>query len=353
MYNKVRLLAERTINELDVDVKSLTPGSSRHVFVQCVYCNEIFRRRWCNISKMHSCATVVHGKKHCPKCNQYLSFDLFSPDKTKKHNVTSWCTSCTSNDRKERRSEFDYWLKKHLILKKSQCNKNSIPFDLDVDFLKERWSDQNERCFYSQIKLKHHHKGLNAAQLERIDSAGGYVKGNVVWASRAFNTMKSNSTHDEFVEFLNESIGRRNGLARLECQLIHKDAKLPFQKRNTDVGHDLYSVEDVAIDGQKMVNVHTGIIISCPPGWFFTIEGRSSLWKHGIMPNCGIIDATYCGELQVALYNYTNVSYMIKKGDRIAQIILQKVYAYDLILVDDFGPDYNQRGTAGFGSSGR
>jgi dUTP pyrophosphatase len=71
------------------------------------------------------------------------------------------------------------------------------------------------------------------------------------------------------------------------------------------------------------------------------------------MPSHGIIDAGYCGELQVALFNYTNDPYEVKKYDRVAQIILHKVYNFDLALVDEFGPDYNSRGIAGFGSSGR
>jgi len=258
------------------------------------------------------------------------------------------------SDRKDRRrNNFDYWLNKFLVSKRSQCNTGNIPFDLDTNYLKDRWVSQDGRCFYSGIKMKHFDTSLFGAQLERIDSKGGYLKGNVVWTSRALNTMKSNVPYNEFVEFLNEVIGRRNGLARLECQLIHPDAKLPFQKRSTDVGHDLYSVENVTIPSQKMVNVHTGICIACPAGWFFTLEGRSSLWRHGIMPSRGIIDATYCGELQVALYNYSDHSYEIKKGDRIAQMILQKVYVFDLVMVDNFGPDYNQRGTDGFGSTGR
>ena len=58
---------------------------------------------------------------------------------------------------------------------------------------------------------------------------------------------------------------------KLETRLIHSDAKLPFRKRTTDAGWDLYSVENVVIRPQTTKNAHTGICISAPEGYYYTI----------------------------------------------------------------------------------
>jgi len=140
---------------------------------------------------------------------------------------------------------------------------------------------------------------------------------------------------------------------KLETKLIDSEAKLPFRKRTTDAGWDLYSVEDAIIKPQTTKNVHTGICISAPEGYYYTIEGRSSMFMQGITPNRGIIDATYCGEVIVSLVNISDEEYKVVVGDRIAQIILHKCYDAEFFVVDEFSPNYNKRGTAGFGSSGK
>lgn len=139
----------------------------------------------------------------------------------------------------------------------------------------------------------------------------------------------------------------------LEVRLINEDARMPFRKRSTDVGYDIYSIEDKIIPAKGASIVRTGIQISAPPGYYYTIEGRSSLWIKGIFPNRGIIDATYCGEVVVSLVNVNDSDFLVSSGDRIAQIIIGKQYDADFERVEEFSPEYNQRGTDGFGSTGR
>ncbi len=149
------------------------------------------------------------------------------------------------------------------------------------------------------------------------------------------------------------TMAQQPSLPRLECQKVHRKAKYPFRKRTTDAGHDISSIQNVTIPRLGMANVHTGIIIVAPEGWYYTVEARSSLWTKNIMPYRGIIDATYTGELMVAMLNSSEVDYKVKVGDRIAQIILHQVHDFDLAPVKKFSPEYNQRGMAGFGSSGK
>lgn len=148
---------------------------------------------------------------------------------------------------------------------------------------------------------------------------------------------------------------------RLEVQLLSRDPdtgksllpKLPFRSRLTDAGYDLYAAEDAILPSGRSTMVKTGIIIAAPPGFYYTIEGRSSLWMQGIFPNRGIIDATYCGQVVVSLVNVSGSDFHIKLHDRIAQLILHRQYDANFVEVDAFSQQYNQRGKNGFGSTGK
>lgn len=140
---------------------------------------------------------------------------------------------------------------------------------------------------------------------------------------------------------------------RIEMKLDHPLAKPPFRKRSTDAGYDIASIEKITLTPGRATKVRTGIKLSAPPGYYYTIEGRSSLWSKQVIPNRGIIDSTYCGEVVVSLVNFADTPYEIEIGDRIAQIILHKQHDAEFVEVDEFSKEYNQRGTAGFGSTGK
>ena len=140
---------------------------------------------------------------------------------------------------------------------------------------------------------------------------------------------------------------------RIEIRKLVSEAQIPFRKRKTDAGYDLYSIEDAWLQPGLAAIVKTGLAIAAPPGFYYTIEGRSSLWMQGIFPNRGIIDSTYCGETVVSLVNVSGEPFKINKGDRVAQIILHRQYDANFAPVDEFSALYNARGTDGFGSSGK
>lgn len=149
-------------------------------------------------------------------------------------------------------------------------------------------------------------------------------------------------------------VGRREEPPfRFEIMLTHPDAKMPFRKRVTDAGYDIASIVSTSVPPHGTVNVPTGLRLACPPGTYFTIEGRSSMWINGVTPYRGIIDAGYNGDLMVALMNISDKPYAIEKGDRIAQIIAHQQSHIDFSLVQKFSPEYDTRGQEGFGSSGK
>jgi len=130
-------------------------------------------------------------------------------------------------------------------------------------------------------------------------------------------------------------------------------AKEPYRSRTTDAGYDLYSVQNIVLGPKTSTIVHTGIQIAAPPGYYYTIEGRSSLYMAGIFPNRAIIDATYTGEALVSLTNTGDDAYEIKRGERIAQLLIHKQYHAKFDIVKEFSLCYNQRGMNGFGSTGK
>lgn len=137
---------------------------------------------------------------------------------------------------------------------------------------------------------------------------------------------------------------------------LDEGALLPTRAHATDAGLDLYSREDKIIwpaalvgDGQVF---DTGVHIELPAGYFGKIESKSGLnVKQGIVSCGGVIDEGYTGSIAVKLYNLGPRGYAVRKGDKIAQLVIQPYSAPELELVVELAE--TDRGDAGFGSTGR
>lgn len=141
--------------------------------------------------------------------------------------------------------------------------------------------------------------------------------------------------------------------AEFEIRLVNPDAQVPHRAKETDAGYDIYSVQDVDIEPLTYREVDTGIQLACPKGWYYTIDGRSSMHRAGIVASRGIIDATYTGTIFVQLYNKNTITYRVKKGERIAQFTVHRVIDAGFKIVETFSEAYDVRGTSGFGSTGK
>ena len=133
------------------------------------------------------------------------------------------------------------------------------------------------------------------------------------------------------------------------------DLPLPAPAHQGDAGIDLHARVDVLLAARGgRVLVATGISVAIPVGFFGQVVPRSGLaLKHGIslVNTPGIIDSGYRGELQVIMINTDPVDdYQVKRGDRIAQLIIQEVVATTWQVVEEL--DGDDRG-GGFGHSGR
>ena len=143
-------------------------------------------------------------------------------------------------------------------------------------------------------------------------------------------------------------------MMEVPVRLLHPAARLPRVAHRGDAGADLFAVEEVVIPPGERREVGTGIALAIPAGYAGFVQPRSGLaFRHGIMVvnSPGLIDAGYRGEVRVALYNSGREPLAIAVGDRIAQLVIQKVEEARFLAVSDL-PE-SARGAGGFGSSGR
>jgi dUTP pyrophosphatase len=130
--------------------------------------------------------------------------------------------------------------------------------------------------------------------------------------------------------------------------------ELPSYAYSGDAGLDLRANEDIVLKPFERTLISTGLAIALPDGYAGFVQPRSGMAiKQGftILNTPGLIDAHYRGELKVIAINLdANQSISIKRGDRIAQLVIQQVPMVNLVEVDEL--DETDRGTGGFGSSG-
>ena len=130
------------------------------------------------------------------------------------------------------------------------------------------------------------------------------------------------------------------------------EAIIPARGSDGAAGYDISSVVDIVVPALGRSAVATGLAIRVPEGTYGRVAPRSGLaYKHGIDVLAGVIDEDYRGEVKVILYNTSERDYIIKKGDRIAQLILEKIVTPDVAIVLEL--EDTERGVGGFGSTGR
>lgn len=139
---------------------------------------------------------------------------------------------------------------------------------------------------------------------------------------------------------------------QLRVKRFFNSAVLPVRAHTTDAGLDLFSPIETYISVWGMVKIDIGIGIALPVGKVGLIMGRSSLASSGVDKLGGVIDANYRGSISVILINPVgDEDYIIRRGDKIAQLLIMDVYTPSIVEVDEF--EITDRNDAGFGSSGR
>ena len=138
----------------------------------------------------------------------------------------------------------------------------------------------------------------------------------------------------------------------LQVQLLDPCAKLPVRATTGSAGYDLFSSADTVVQRGHFRGISTGIALAVPPGHYGRIAPRSGLAaKFGIGVNAGVIDEDYRGGIIVMIQNLGAADFEIKKGDRIAQLILERISTPEVEQVAELPSTV--RGKHGFGSTGR
>ena len=138
----------------------------------------------------------------------------------------------------------------------------------------------------------------------------------------------------------------------LKIKKLDPDAIIPQYAHTDDAGMDFYAIETIALKPGERIGVSTGLAIEIPEGYVGLVWDKSGISiNDGIKTLGGVIDAGYRGEIKIGIINLSSTDYVLKKGHKIAQILIQKVEQPDIIEVRELSD--SERGKNGFGSTGK
>ena len=143
-------------------------------------------------------------------------------------------------------------------------------------------------------------------------------------------------------------------LEKIKIKKLNADATIPTRSHATDAGLDLYASEDVSVARGTMIP--TGIAVDIPPGFEAQVRPRSGLSvRSSLRVTLGTIDSGFVGEINVIADSINVIGstmYHVKKGDKIAQLVLSPIETPKVEVVDEFDSE-SERGANGFGSTGK
>lgn len=137
----------------------------------------------------------------------------------------------------------------------------------------------------------------------------------------------------------------------LRVRRIQKDARIPSYSHEGDAGLDLFSSVDCVLNAGEIQAIPTGIQVAIPDGFVGLIWDKSGLSLQGAHRLAGVIDAGYRGEVKVVMANLTDKPFVVKKGMKVAQMLIQPVEKVRVIETEQL--EETPRGEKGFGSTGK
>jgi len=140
---------------------------------------------------------------------------------------------------------------------------------------------------------------------------------------------------------------------KLKINKLHEDAVLPFYAKFGDAGMDLHSIEEIELMPGRRALVRTGLAMELPKNYEAQIRPRSGLSiKKGltVLNSPGTVDSGFRGEVCVILANLGEETYLVNKGERIAQMVINKFESVEIEEVEHLSD--TERGSGGFGSTG-
>ncbi len=140
---------------------------------------------------------------------------------------------------------------------------------------------------------------------------------------------------------------------KLQVKKLDPQAKLPSYEHLGDAGLDFYALEDFVVPARgRRTGIRTGLAVAIPDGYVGLFWDKSGLAaKHGLKVMAGVIDSGYRGELLLTLLNTSDTDYHFKQGEKVMQMLLQKVERVEVEEVQVLSE--TSRGEGGFGSTGK
>jgi dUTP pyrophosphatase len=133
---------------------------------------------------------------------------------------------------------------------------------------------------------------------------------------------------------------------------LSEHAVIPSRGSNGAAGYDLHAAYDAVVPKRGKALVKTDLAMIIDPSVYGRIAPRSGLaWKHSIDVGAGVIDSDYRGNIGIVLFNHGDDDFIIGKGDRIAQLIFEKIQMVEFAEVDEL--EETNRANGGFGSTGQ
>jgi len=139
---------------------------------------------------------------------------------------------------------------------------------------------------------------------------------------------------------------------QLLIKKLHPNAKLPSFAHASDAGMDLFTVSDFVVNPGEHMLVNTGIAIGLPDGYAALVWDKSGIAnRRHIKTVGGVFDTEYRGEYLIGLYNFGKEPQSFSAGDKIAQLLIQKIEHPEIVEVEEL--DETTRGEGRFGSTGK
>ncbi len=134
----------------------------------------------------------------------------------------------------------------------------------------------------------------------------------------------------------------------LKIKKLHQDAKVPTMGHPGDAGIDFYAIEDVVFLPNAQVRVHTGVATEIPEGHVGLIWDKGGVsFNQGLKVMGGVIDSGFRGEIVMSLYNTTDKEQKILKGNKIAQMIIQKFEDCEIVVTQELSDTVRGHGREG------
>ena len=138
----------------------------------------------------------------------------------------------------------------------------------------------------------------------------------------------------------------------LQIKKLDESAVVPSYAHDTDAGLDVHTIEAVTIAPGERALIHTGIALAIPAGYVALVWDKSGVAvKRGLKTIAGVVDAGYRGEVMIGIHNLGSEEQSFAVGDKIAQLLIQRVEHPNITLVEEL--DDTARGEGAFGSTGK